>query len=93
MSDQTKRTSVRFPIKMKVKIQSEHFGTRKMVTENFSDGGIFVCDPEIAQLELGEKITVQSDEGIEGAPVLNARIAWTNKKGAGIEYILDKNKA
>ncbi len=89
MTEQHKRASVRYPIKMKVKISSEEFGTRQMVTENFSDGGIFVRDPQIALLKSGAAIKVQSDEGIENAPVLEARIAWTNANGAGIEYLLD----
>jgi len=89
MTEQIKRTSVRFPIKMKVKITSEQFGTRHMVTENFSDGGIFVRDAAMTQLKMGDKITVQSDEGIEDAAILKARIAWSSPQGAGIEYLLD----
>ncbi len=88
MSEQHKRSSIRYPIKMKVKISSEKFGTRQMVTENFSDGGIFIRDPQIAQLKIGDIIRVQSDEGIEDAPVLDAKIAWVSSVGAGLEYQL-----
>lgn len=89
MTDQSRRASLRLPIKMKVKITSENYCTRQLITEDFSDGGIFVKDEELAKLEAGSLVSVQADEGIEGAPILKARIAWTNSTGAGLEYILD----
>jgi hypothetical protein len=89
MDQETRRAHVRLPIKMKVKISSTNYCTRQVVTKDFSDGGIFVADPELAKLDVGTLLEVQSDEGYENPPVLQARIAWTNNLGAGIEYLLE----
>jgi len=89
MTNPSRRTSIRLPIKMKVIITTENYCTRRVVTEDFSDGGIFVADQELAQLEVGSIVTVQSDEGLDNAPIIKARIAWTNNVGAGLEYLLD----
>ena len=74
---------------MKVKITTETFCTRQLITDDFSDGGIFIMDDELAKLPAGSLITVQSDEGMVDAPIIKARVAWTNKKGAGLEYLLN----
>lgn len=92
MSEKSQRTNIRLPIKMKVLITTEDYCTWHLMTENFSDGGIFIPDQQLALLPVGSLLTVQSDEGIEHAPVINARIAWTNSVGAGLEYILDENE-
>jgi len=89
MSETSRRASLRLPIKMKVRITTETFCTRHLITEDFSDGGIFVTDPQLSDLAVGSLVNVQSDEGIEDAPVIRARVAWTNNKGAGLEYLLD----
>ncbi|MBV1909978.1 MAG: PilZ domain-containing protein [Kangiellaceae bacterium] len=89
MTQSTRRTSIRLPIQMKVKITSDSYCTQQVITKDFSDGGIFVEDAELAKLDVGSLVTVQADEGIDDAPVISARIAWTNKVGAGIEYLLD----
>lgn len=90
MSKESGRSSLRLPIKMKVRLTTETFCTRHLITEDFSDGGIFVIDQQLAGLAVGTLVKVQSDEGIEDAPVINARVAWTNNKGAGLEYLLDE---
>ncbi len=89
MEKESRRAHIRLPIKMKVKISSANYCTRQVVTKDFSDGGIFVSDPELAKLEPGSRLTVQSDEGYEDAPIIKARIAWTNSAGAGLEYLLE----
>ena len=89
MTEESRRASIRLPIKMKVKITTDSYCTRQLITEDFSDGGIFVSDKELAKLDAGSLLTVQADEGIEGAPIIKARVAWTNSSGAGLEYILD----
>jgi len=91
MTNISQRASLRLPIKMKVRITTDNLCTRHLVTQNFSDGGIFVNDPELAQEPVGSIVQVQSDEGIESAPILKARIAWTNNHGAGLEYLLEDN--
>lgn len=90
MDQESRRAHVRLPIKMKVKITSANYCTSRVVTKDFSDGGIFVSDPELAALDVGTPIEVQSDEGYDNAPILKARVAWTNSLGAGIEYLLDE---
>ena len=89
MTNTSRRTSIRLPIKMKVKISTDNYCTRQVITEDFSDGGIFVADVELSKLNAGSPVTVQADEGMESAPIINARIAWTNSVGAGIEYLLN----
>ncbi|MEP1740566.1 MAG: PilZ domain-containing protein [Kangiellaceae bacterium] len=90
MDQESRRAHIRLPIKMKVKITSESYCTRQVVTKDFSDGGIFISDPELAKLDAGTLLEVQSDEGYDNAPILKARIAWTNSLGAGVEYLLDE---
>ncbi len=89
MGNQQRRGSLRLPIKMKVRISTETICTRHLITEDFSDGGIFVIDEMLAKLAVGSLVTVQSDEGMDDAPIINARVAWTNSRGAGLEYLLD----
>jgi len=90
MNATSKRTSLRLPIKVKVRITTDTLCTRHLVTRNFSDGGIFVDDKELAQLPVGSLVKVQADEGMEDAPIIDARVAWTNKQGAGLEYLIDE---
>jgi len=89
MSSQEQRASLRLPIKMKVRISTDTVCTRHLITEDFSDGGIFVIDEALAKLAVGSLVKVQADEGMENAPVLDARVAWTNSRGAGLQYIID----
>ena len=89
MSSQEQRVSLRLPIKMKVRISTDTVCTRHLVTEDFSDGGIFIIDEMLAKLAVGSLVKVQADEGMEDAPIINARVAWTNKRGAGLQYIID----
>lgn len=85
----SRRINDRLPLRLKVKISTETFCTRSVVTKDFSDGGLFVVDEHLAGLKVGTIITVQSDEGMENAPLLRARVAWTSETGAGIEYLLE----
>lgn len=89
MSEESRRANARLPLKLKVKIATESFCARTVMTEDFSDGGLFIVDAELAKLEIDNQLTVQADEGMADAPIIKARIAWTNDKGAGIEYLLD----
>ncbi len=89
MSEESRRTNARFPLKLKVKITTESFCSRSVMTQDFSDGGLFILDAGLAELAQDSRLTVQVDEGIEDSPLIKARIAWTNSKGAGIEYLLD----
>ncbi len=89
MSSQEQRVSLRLPIKMKVRISTDTVCTLHLVTEDFSDGGIFIIDEMLAKLAVGSLVKVQADEGMEDAPIINARVAWTNKRGAGLQYIID----
>jgi len=89
MTDQSRRANTRLPLKLKVKIATETFCARTVMTQDFSDGGLFIVDADLAKMETGNQLTVQADEGIADAPIIKARVAWTNAKGAGIEYLLD----
>ncbi len=89
MTEQSKRANARLPLKLKVKIATESFCTRTVMTQDFSDGGLFIVDVELAKLEINSPLTVQADEGMTDAPIIKARIAWTNDEGAGIEYLLE----
>ena len=89
MPDQSRRTNARLPLKLKVKITTETFCTRTVMTQDFSDGGLFIVDEELANSDINSCLTVQADEGMADAPIIKARIAWTNDKGAGIEYLLE----
>jgi PilZ domain-containing protein len=90
MTDTSRRASLRLPIKMKVRITTETFCTRHLITEDFSDGGIFVIDEQLSLLDVGSVVNVQADEGLEDAPIVRARVAWTNNKGAGLQYMIDE---
>jgi hypothetical protein len=89
MSSHEQRESLRLPIKMKVRISTDTVCTRHLITEDFSDGGIFVIDEMLAKLAVGSLVKVQADEGMEDAPIIDARIAWTNNRGAGLQYIIE----
>ena len=89
MKENSRRSNVRLPIKLKVKITTKTFCTKSVMTDDFSDGGLFINDPELGALPIDSQLTVQADENMDDAPIINARIAWTNSKGAGIEYLLD----
>lgn len=90
MSEQhEKRKHKRLPIRTNVFVSSEGVTRFKTQTMDFSDGGLFVEGKALATLAVDTLINVQSAEMFEDAPVLTARIAWTNRYGAGIEYMLD----
>jgi len=89
MKPSNRRREQRLPINVKVIITTETYCIRKVVTNDFSEGGIYVKDDELGKLAIGSLVTVQSDEGLADAPIIKARIAWSDKKGVGIQYLLD----
>ncbi len=90
MSQQAEqRKHQRLSLRTNVFVEGDSFDRFKTQTMDFSDGGLFVEGLPLAKLKVDTKIQVQSAEGIEDAPLLEARIAWTNRYGAGIEYILN----
>jgi|GEM_PF-1259488 len=90
MSDsQEKRKHKRLPVRTNVFVSGADFSRFKTQTMDFSDGGLFIEGKELANLPIDTVIEVQSAEGFENPPVLTARVAWTNRYGAGIEYLLD----
>ena len=90
MSEQhEKRKHKRLPIRTNVFVSGEDITRFKTQTMDFSDGGLFVEGKELANLPIDTLIEVQSAEGFDDPPMLTARIAWTNRYGAGIEYLLD----
>ncbi len=89
MTKPSRRSNSRLPLKVKVKITTETFCVRTVMTKDFSDGGLFILDRDLANSAIDNELTVQSDEGMADAPIIEARVAWTNDKGAGIEYLLN----
>lgn len=81
------RKHERFSIKTNVFITGDGFLRFKTQTMDLSDGGLFVEGKVLSELQIGKKIQVKIAEGPEDSPLLNARIAWTNSYGAGIEYL------
>ena len=86
-----KRKHKRLPIRTKVFVSGENFSRFKSQTMDFSDGGLFIEGKPLALLTINTIIQVQSAEGLENPPVLNARVAWTNRYGAGIEYLQESS--
>lgn len=82
-----KRRHKRMPIRTHVFVSGENFTRFKSRTMDFSDGGLFIEGKALALLSINTIIQVQSAEGLENPPILNARVAWTNRYGAGIEYL------
>lgn len=83
------RRHKRLPLRTNVFVEGDAFSRFKTQTMDFSDGGLFIEGPELAKLKVNTMIKIQSAEDIQDAPVLEARVAWTNRYGAGIEYLLD----
>ena len=90
MDNESRRASTRFPLNKKVKITAENYLTSHLITENCSDGGIFVTDDKLAEMQVGSNVEVQADDAGQDQPIIKARIAWTNSQGAGLEYIFDE---
>ena len=82
-----KRKHKRMSIRTSVFVSGENFAKFKSHTMDFSDGGLFIEGKALSLLRVDTVIQVQSAEGIENPPVLKARVAWTNRYGAGIEYL------
>ncbi|WP_196139136.1 PilZ domain-containing protein [Aliikangiella sp. G2MR2-5] len=84
------RVHKRLPLRTHVFVEGGGLSRIKTQTMDFSDGGLFIEGPQLAKLKIDTIIQVQSAEGFENPPVLNARVAWTNRYGAGIQYLLDE---
>ena len=87
--DPEKRKHQRLPVRTRVFVSGNSFSRFRSYTLDFSDGGLFIEGTELASLPIDTVIQVQSAEGLAEPPLLNARIAWTNRLGAGIEYLAD----
>lgn len=86
-SGRDKRKHKRLPIRTHVFVSGENLARFKTQTMDFSDGGLFIEGKDLAGLAIDSMLEVQSAEGFENPPLLKARVAWTNRYGAGIEYI------
>ena len=83
------RKHQRLPVRSNVFVFSDNLTRFKTQTMDFSDGGLFVEGKVLSILKIDTIIQVQSAEAFEDPPILNARVAWTNPYGAGIQYILE----
>ena len=84
-----KRKHKRIPVRTNVFVSGENITRFRTQTVDFSDGGLFIEGKALAELAIDTMIRVQSAEGFESPPLLTARIAWTNRYGAGIQYVID----
>ena len=85
------RKHKRLPIRTNVFVSGESFSRFKTETMDFSDGGLFIEGKVLSLLKVDTLINIQSAEGFEDTPMLTARVAWTNRYGAGIEYMLEES--
>jgi hypothetical protein len=83
------RKHERLRLRTDVLVSGEGFSRFKTHTIDFSEGGLFIEGKVLSTLKPDTIIQVQLAEGPENPPLLDARIAWTNSYGAGIEYLLD----
>ena len=83
------RKHKRLPIRTQVFVSGDNFTRFKTQTMDFSDGGLFVEGKALSNLPINTLVNIQSAEGFDNPPVLTARVAWTNRYGAGIQYVLD----
>lgn len=88
-SSPDQRTEKRLPIKVSIFVSGDSFQRFKTQTTDFSDGGLFIESKILALLAADTLIKVQAAERSVETPLLTARIAWTNRYGAGVEYLLD----
>ena len=89
MKTSNRRREQRLPINIKVIIRVESVGSLHLVTSDFSEGGIYVKNNQLCELPIDSIVSVQSDEGMANAPIIQARIAWSDNNGVGIQYLLD----
>ncbi|WP_444996620.1 PilZ domain-containing protein [Aliikangiella sp. IMCC44359] len=84
-----KRRHKRIPVRTNVFVSGENIARFRTQTVDFSDGGLFIEGKVLAELAINTLVRVQSAEGLDNPPLLTARIAWTNRYGAGIEYVIE----
>lgn len=77
----------RIPLRTDVYVSGEGFSKFKTRTMDLSDGGLFVEGEILATLKVDEIVQIQLANVFDKTPLLKARIAWTNRYGAGIEYL------
>lgn len=82
------RKHKRLPVRTNVFVSGVTFERFKTQTMDFSDGGLFIEGKALAGLEVNSIIEVQSADIDNSPPILTARVAWTNRYGAGIQYLL-----
>lgn len=83
------RKHKRLPRRTDVFVTGEAFSRFKTQSMDFSDGGLFVEGKVLSLLKVDTCIQIQVAANFEDLPVQRARVAWTNRYGAGIEYLLD----
>ncbi len=86
------RKYIRLCLRTDVLVSGEGFTRFKTNTIDFSEGGLFVEGKALSVLDIDTIVQIQLADGPKNSPLLNARIAWTNSYGAGIQYLLDEDK-
>ncbi|MGX5200459.1 PilZ domain-containing protein [Aliikangiella sp. IMCC44632] len=84
-----KRRHKRISVRTNVYVEGEQIPRFKTQTMDFSDGGLFIEGAALSKLKIDTLLNIQAAEEFQTKPVVKARVAWTNRYGAGIEYISD----
>ncbi|MDH5433369.1 MAG: PilZ domain-containing protein [Gammaproteobacteria bacterium] len=91
MSTRSNRKDERLPVRIDVYVTGEGFQKFIAPTLNFSEKGLFIESKILAAMKKNSLIEVQAAHMASDAPILKARIAWSNQYGAGIEYLNQEN--
>jgi hypothetical protein len=83
-----KRKHTRLNIRTNVFVSGDSVVRFRTQTVDFSDGGLFIEGKILAELEVDTILYIQSAEEFDDPPIIKARVAWKNRYGAGIEYLL-----
>lgn len=84
------RKHKRLPVRTHVFVWGDTIQRFKTETMDFSESGLFIEGKILSLLQINTLIKIQSaDSSLEDAPEVTARVAWTNRYGAGIEYLTD----
>lgn len=82
------RQHIRTALKCSIRITHPDFAEDIIaLTEDLSDGGVFVQHPQLATLKLGEVVYGQVQDMPIEAPVLMMEVMRVTPRGAGFRFI------
>lgn len=80
------RQSNRTDLVCKIKVEHPSFGEILAETKGFSNDGVFIKHPKMAQLQLGETVTAQVQELPCEAPIVKMEVVRISSSGAGLRF-------